>query len=393
MAKNNSVKLLDRIVEWFNVHPNNSYNYLQISQELGIFGRANRADVYEILTILEQQGFLKEVSTGRYTLSQRHESEIEGIFERRHNGIHQVTVEGHELPFVVFDGDDMQALTGDRVRLQKIAGGRNKLRSGKSVGGPQARVTEVIERVQHRYVGVLQKGGKYAFVTPDNRSLDKDIYIPNELLGKAKDGDKVVVDFERWPAFSKNPIGRIADVLKTGFLEGQIIIPEFVLVELRHIADSADGLKRNRGRRGLDILGKIQNDYRIEIYNTENDKVLQEIPEVDVKLIKLAQKMGGVVVTTDFNLNKVASIQGVGVLNINDLANALKPAVLPGEVMKIYLVKEGKEHSQAVAYLDDGTMVVEDGKGHIGETVQTVVTSVLQTSAGRMIFARVADEI
>jgi len=188
--------------------------------------------------------------------------------------------------------------------------------------------------------------------------------------------------------------GRIADVLKTGFLEGQIIIPEFVLVELRHIADSADGLKRNRGRRGLDILGKIQNDYRIEIYNTENDKVLQEIPEVDVKLIKLAQKMGGVVVTTDFNLNKVASIQGVGVLNINDLANALKPAVLPGEVMKIYLVKEGKEHSQAVAYLDDGTMVVvEDGKGHIGETVQTVVTSVLQTSAGRMIFARVADEI
>lgn len=212
MAKNNSVKLLERIVEWFNVHPNNSYNYLQISQELGIFGRANRADVYEILTILEQQGFLKEVSTGRYTISQRHESEIEGVFERRHNGIHQVTVEGHELPFVVFDGDDMQALTGDKVRLQKIPG-RNKYKGGRNIGGPQARVTEVVERVEHRYVGVLQKTGKYAFVIPDNRSLDKDIYIPNELLGKAKDGDKVIVDFERWPAFSKNPIGRIADVL------------------------------------------------------------------------------------------------------------------------------------------------------------------------------------
>ncbi|MDO4496370.1 MAG: ribonuclease R [Bacteroidales bacterium] len=213
MAKNNTAKLLERIVEWFNVHPNNSYNYLQISQELGIFGRANRADVYEILTILEQQGFLKEVSTGRYTLSQRQESEMEGIFDRRHNGIHQVTVEGHELPFVVFDGDDMQALTGDRVRLQKIPGGRKKLRSGKTLGGPQARVTEVVERVPHRYVGTLQKGGKYAFVIPDNHSLDKDIYIPNEILGKAKDGDKVVVDIERWPAFSKNPIGRITDVL------------------------------------------------------------------------------------------------------------------------------------------------------------------------------------
>ena len=188
--------------------------------------------------------------------------------------------------------------------------------------------------------------------------------------------------------------GRIADILKTGFLEGDIIIPEFVLVELRHIADSADALKRNRGRRGLDILRKIQSDYQIEIYNTENDKVLAEIPEVDVKLIKLAQKLSGVIVTTDFNLNKVASIQGVGVLNINDLANALKPAVLPGEVMRLFLVKEGKEFSQAVAYLDDGTMVVvEDGRDRIGATVDAVVTSVLQTSAGRMIFARITTEV
>lgn len=212
MAKNNANKLLDRIIEWFTTHPNNSYNYLQISQELGIFGRANRSDVYDLLVVLEQQHFLKEISVGRYSLAQHKEESLEGVFMRRHNGLHQVTVEGHELPFIVFDGDDMQALDGDKVRLQKMAG-RNKLRSGKTLGGPQARVVEVIERVPHRFVGVVQKTGKYAFVIPDNRALDKDIYIPNELLGKAKDGDKVVVDFERWPAFSKNPIGRIADIL------------------------------------------------------------------------------------------------------------------------------------------------------------------------------------
>lgn len=183
--------------------------------------------------------------------------------------------------------------------------------------------------------------------------------------------------------------GRIADIMKTGFIEGDIVIPDFVLVELRHIADSADGLKRNRGRRGLDVLDRIQNEYGIEIYNTASDKSIGEIPEVDVKLLKLAQKLDGMVVTNDYNLNKVASIQGVGVLNINELANTLKPVVLPGEEMQVYLVKEGKEPSQGVAYLDDGTMiVVEGGKALIGKTVSVVVTSVLQTSAGRMIFAK-----
>ena len=183
--------------------------------------------------------------------------------------------------------------------------------------------------------------------------------------------------------------GRIADIMKTGFIEGDIVIPDFVLVELRHIADSADGLKRNRGRRGLDVLDRIQEEYGIEIYNTASDKSIGEIPEVDVKLLKLAQKLGGMVVTNDYNLNKVASIQGVGVLNINELANTLKPAVLPGEEMQVYLVKEGKEPSQGVAYLDDGTMiVVEDGRRLIGQTVSVTVTSVLQTSAGRMIFAK-----
>lgn len=186
--------------------------------------------------------------------------------------------------------------------------------------------------------------------------------------------------------------GRIAEIMKTGFLEGPIVIPEFVLVELRHIADSSDSLKRTRGRRGLDILNKIQTDYGIEIYNTDNEKTLKEIPEVDVKLLKLAQLMNGKVVTNDFNLNKVATINGVSVLNINELANTLKPVALPGEEMTVSLVKQGKDNSQAIAYLDDGTMiVVEDGRKMIGKTTDINVTSVLQTSAGRMIFGRLKN--
>lgn len=184
--------------------------------------------------------------------------------------------------------------------------------------------------------------------------------------------------------------GRILEIMKTGFLEGPIVIPEFVLVELRHIADSSDALKRTRGRRGLDILNKIQQEYGIEIYNTDSEKILKEIPEVDVKLLKLAQIMKGKVVTNDFNLNKVASIQEVPVLNINELANALKPMVIPGESMTVSLIKQGKDPNQAVAYLDDGTMiVVENGRKYIGQTVDIVVTSVLQTNAGRMIFGKV----
>ena len=184
--------------------------------------------------------------------------------------------------------------------------------------------------------------------------------------------------------------GRIVEIMKTGFLEGPIVIPEFVLVELRHIADSSDALKRNRGRRGLDILNKIQEDYGIEIYNTDSEKALKDIPEVDVKLLKLAQIMKGKVVTNDFNLNKVSVIKGVPVLNINELANAMKPMVIPGEVMTVTLIKQGKEYGQAVAYLDDGTMiVVEDGRKKIGQTLDINVTSVLQTAAGRMIFGKV----
>lgn len=188
--------------------------------------------------------------------------------------------------------------------------------------------------------------------------------------------------------------GRILEIMKTGFLEGPIVIPEFVLVELRHIADSSDGLKRNRGRRGLDILNKIQVEYGIEIYNTDSEKALKEIPEVDVKLLKLAQIMKGKVVTNDFNLNKVAVIKGVAVLNINELANALKPMVIPGETMTVTLIKQGKDRSQAIAYLDDGTMiVVEDGRRLIGQTIEIVVTSVLQTAAGRMIFGKTKENV
>ena len=183
--------------------------------------------------------------------------------------------------------------------------------------------------------------------------------------------------------------GRIADIMKTGFLEGPIVIPEFVLLELQHVSDSSDSLKRNRGRRGLDVLNKIRDEYGIDIYNTTGEKAIEEIPEVDIKLLKLAQMIKGKVVTNDYNLNKVAGVKGVEVLNINELANTLKPVVLPGEEMTLSLVKEGKENNQAVDYLDDGTMiVVEDGKKFIGKTIKTTVTSVLQTSAGRMIFAK-----
>jgi len=183
--------------------------------------------------------------------------------------------------------------------------------------------------------------------------------------------------------------GRVVDIIKTGFLEGDIVIPDFVLVELRHIADSADNLRRARGRRGLDILNKIQSEYGVEIHDTTSEKALGDIPEVDVKLLKLAEIYKGIVVTNDFNLNKVATVQGIGVLNINDLANALKPVVLPGETMQVFLVKEGKENDQGIAYLDDGTMiVVEGGRKLIGQNIKVTVTSVLQTSAGRMIFAK-----
>jgi uncharacterized protein YacL len=181
--------------------------------------------------------------------------------------------------------------------------------------------------------------------------------------------------------------GRIFDICKTGFIEGPLVIPVFVLNELQLISDSSDELKRNRGRRGLDILNKIQTDLEIEVQITEED--FEDTHEVDSKLVKLGKSTKGKILTNDYNLNKVATVQGVDVLNINELANAVKPIVLPGEEMKVLLVKGGKENGQAVAYLDDGTMiVVENGKKYIGTTTAVIVTSILQTAAGRMIFAK-----
>ncbi|MDP4126492.1 MAG: PIN/TRAM domain-containing protein [Bacillota bacterium] len=181
--------------------------------------------------------------------------------------------------------------------------------------------------------------------------------------------------------------GRIADIVKTGFLEGTLLIPSFVLEELRHIADSSDLLKRNRGRRGLDILNQISKETAVKVHIHEQD--FEDINEVDSKLVRLGQILGSPLLTNDYNLNKVAELQGVMVLNINELANALKPIVLPGEEMLVQVMKEGKEPGQGVAYLDDGTMIVVDmGRRYMGQTITVLVTSVLQTAAGRMIFAK-----
>jgi uncharacterized protein YacL len=185
--------------------------------------------------------------------------------------------------------------------------------------------------------------------------------------------------------------GRIADVCETGFLEGPFIIPQFILRELQHIADSPDPLKRNRGRRGLEILNRLQKQSDLEVRISDQD--FPKLPEVDAKLIELAKRINGRIITNDFNLNKVAELLGLTVLNINQLTNALKPIVLPGETIHIQILKEGKEPGQGVAYLDDGTMVVvEEGRRIIGKELDVVVTSVLQTTAGRMIFARPKDE-
>src|SRR5713101_2909080 len=185
--------------------------------------------------------------------------------------------------------------------------------------------------------------------------------------------------------------GRIVEVCQTGFLAGTLLLPQFVLRELQQIADSADALRRNRGKRGFDVLQRLQRVPRVTVRIDEVD--FPQAREVDRKLIELARATGGKIVTNDYNLNRVAELSGVAVLNINELANALKPVVLPGEPLHVHVVKEGKEANQGVAYLDDGTMVVvEHGKRLIGQTVDVTVTTIYQTAAGRMIFARLRDE-
>lgn len=207
-----------------------------------------------------------------------------------------------------------------------------------------------------------------------DKSSSKSDYTKRQSLYKILD-TSVIID------------GRIADIVKSGFLEGIMVIPSFVLEELRHIADSSDLLKRNRGRRGLDILNKIRKDLEVPVKIEETD--FPEIAEVDSKLVKMAQVLNGEIITNDYNLNKVAELQGIKVLNINELANALKPVFLPGEEMLVHIIKDGKESKQGIGYLDDGTMIVVDmGKKYINQTIYVVVTSVLQTAAGRMIFAK-----
>ena len=186
--------------------------------------------------------------------------------------------------------------------------------------------------------------------------------------------------------------GRIADICDTGFIEGTLVVPRFVLDELQYIADSSDSMKRSRGRRGLDILNRMQRSNGINIEVVDQD--FPKLKGVDAKLVAMAKKMNGKIVTNDFNLNKVAELQGIKILNVNELANALKPVVLPGEIMKVKIIKDGKEPGQGVAYLDDGTMIIVDNaQKYQGSNVDVIVTSVLQTTAGRMIFSELKEAI
>lgn len=212
-------------------------------------------------------------------------------------------------------------------------------------------------------------------------------------LYSPKAGDDDTPPQEKFKVLDTNVIidGRIADIARAGFVEGPIYIPGFILDELQHIADSSDDLKRQRGRRGLDILNQMQKELTLTVRTY--DRLAPPNETVDARLVRLAKGLNGALVTNDYNLNKVAELQGVPILNVNELANALKPVVLPGEEMTVMLVKEGKEHGQGVGYLDDGTMiVVAGGRRFIGDTVDVTVTSIMQTVAGKMIFARLREE-
>lgn len=228
------------------------------------------------------------------------------------------------------------------------------------------------------YLGIViavKKGNDFSILGSNIVIGSRDLIFRNKILDT-----NVIID------------GRIANITASGFLEGILVIPKFVLNELHYIADSHDTLKRTRGRRGLDILNKIQKKQSLKVEICNRD--FPEIKQVDEKLVALAKDMSAYIISNDNNLNKIAELQGVTVLSINDLANALKPVVLPGEIMKTIIIKEGKELSQGIGYMDDGTMiVVENGRKYIGKKVETLVTSVLQTTSGRMIFGDFKQEI
>jgi uncharacterized protein YacL len=233
----------------------------------------------------------------------------------------------------------------------------------------------IIANILFGCIGIAVGVGKKNEILPDFFKSKGLIHTTNKNLAPKLLDTSIIID------------GRILDVCRTGFLEGELVVPSFVLEELRHIADSSDNLKRNRGRRGLDVLNLLQKDLKFPVRIESMD--IYEGAEVDDKLLAAAKKLGGMIITTDYNLSKVASFQGVTVLNINELANSLKPIALPGEDMTVQVVKDGKENGQGIGYLDDGTMIVVDGgRRYMGEEVNVTVTSVIQTAAGRMIFAK-----
>jgi uncharacterized protein YacL len=242
------------------------------------------------------------------------------------------------------------------------------------------RVWDMYEILRNVAFGIL---GMVVFIRkfPELDSLDKDILASSKRRGsemKVLDSSAVID-------------GRVVDICETKFLSGTLVVPRFILRELHQLADSADGMKRARGRRGLDMLARMQENPDIPVKILDKD--VPEISDVDGKVVRLAKDLGARVLTTDFNLNKIAAIEGVVCLNVNDLTTALKPVVLPGESMSLFIMKEGKEREQGVGYLDDGTMVVvEDGKRHIGKRVDLQVSSILQTSAGRMVFGKYRSE-
>ena len=249
-----------------------------------------------------------------------------------------------------------------------VVGGMVALRKHQDLTGYFNRVANA--RAVKRETKAAEKAAKAEKALEEAQKAEGHVFSQDKLLDTS-----VIID------------GRISDIWKTGFLEGRLIVPHFVLDELQRMSDSADDLKRAKGRRGLDLIAQLQQDNK-QVVVEQTD--FEDIPEVDSKLVKLAQAQHAAIITNDFNLNKVASIQGITVLNINDLANAVKPIVAPGEELEVMLVKEGKSTGQAVAYLEDGTMiVVEGGRRLVGEKVPVAVTSILQTSAGRMIFAKV----
>ncbi|MCL1854526.1 MAG: TRAM domain-containing protein [Clostridia bacterium] len=250
--------------------------------------------------------------------------------------------------------------------------GFRRYREGRQLGRRMRR------RLQNAEADKAMTDSVPLFFTEDDEYLNGPESQPAPGLAKKILDTSVIID------------GRILDIVKTGFLEGEIIIPQFVLAELRHIADSGDSLRRARGRRGLDVLNQLQKEQGHSIIVDETD--YEDVTEVDVKLLRLCRDQDGTVVTNDYNLNKVACVTGLKVLNINELANAVKPMLMAGEELTVQIVREGKEPGQGVAYLDDGTMIVVDnGRRRLGESVVAVVTTVLQTSAGRMIFTKLKN--